>query len=323
VGHDERIVVGVDGSPAAASAVRWAADRADRAGRGTGSTRLHLVHVTTPVAVMPAVAAEPATPLVAALPLMTDAETLERAERTLLESAADVVHRARPGLDVTTERRVGSVAAELLRAADSASLVVLGGRGPGVLAALGDLVLGSVGLEVSTHSPCPTVVVRGAEPGADRGTAAGALPGGGPVVAGVDGVGSGGTVRFAAAEARLSGTRLVVLHSWAQPLPTGAGEAVAAAATHDDLLEGAADEVLRSVVEPLRREHPELPIEARLTPVDAADALDDLSDDAALVVVGSHGYGGLAGLLLGSTSHWVVRHARCPVAVVRDGSSSG
>jgi nucleotide-binding universal stress UspA family protein len=39
--------------------------------------------------------------------------------------------------------------------------------------------------------------------------------------------------------------------------------------------------------------------------------------DAAAIVVGAHGHRALREVVLGSTSHEVMRHARCPVVVVR------
>ena len=45
--------------------------------------------------------------------------------------------------------------------------------------------------------------------------------------------------------------------------------------------------------------------------------------EAQLLVVGSHGHGGFAGMLLGSTSQALIAHSPCPVAVVRPQKAGG
>jgi nucleotide-binding universal stress UspA family protein len=51
---------------------------------------------------------------------------------------------------------------------------------------------------------------------------------------------------------------------------------------------------------------------------DPRRVLVDASENAALLVVGSHGAGRLAGVLMGSVSSYCVRHSACPIVVIRD-----
>ncbi|QNK80238.1 universal stress protein [Nakamurella sp. PAMC28650] len=58
------------------------------------------------------------------------------------------------------------------------------------------------------------------------------------------------------------------------------------------------------------------PIEIVAVEGDPAENLIALSRDATLLVVGSRGHSGLAGVLLGSVSNACAAHASCPVLVV-------
>ncbi len=60
-------------------------------------------------------------------------------------------------------------------------------------------------------------------------------------------------------------------------------------------------------------------IHTELIEGDAAEAIIEVAKtrESSVIVMGSRGLGGLAGLVLGSTSQKVVSHAPCPVLIVR------
>ena len=78
-----------------------------------------------------------------------------------------------------------------------------------------------------------------------------------------------------------------------------------------------AERVIENLLAEVRTEADRCEVKPVTVPKDPAKTLIDLSRDADLLVVGSRGRGGFAGLLLGSVSQQCVRHARCPVLVVR------
>ncbi len=76
-------------------------------------------------------------------------------------------------------------------------------------------------------------------------------------------------------------------------------------------------EKLQADVAPLLRSYPDLVVNLDTPHGAAGRELVKASDGARLLVVGTRGMGGFAGLLLGSVSGQVVEHARCDVLVVR------
>ncbi|WP_030546964.1 universal stress protein [Streptomyces albus] len=75
--------------------------------------------------------------------------------------------------------------------------------------------------------------------------------------------------------------------------------------------------VLQSAVSRARARHPGLEVTAVPLAGDPARALAELGRDAALTVVGSRGFGGFAGLLLGSVSLRLAASTESPLLVVR------
>lgn len=75
-------------------------------------------------------------------------------------------------------------------------------------------------------------------------------------------------------------------------------------------------EKLRNDTRALVARHPHLTVECRVALGGPAKTLIEVSKGSRMLVVGSRGRGGLAGMLLGSVSEQCVRHADCPVLVV-------
>jgi nucleotide-binding universal stress UspA family protein len=81
-----------------------------------------------------------------------------------------------------------------------------------------------------------------------------------------------------------------------------------------------AEAVHRALVDDVRAalgERPSVPVEYQVVHAGGAKALVEIAEGARILVVGARGLGGLAGMLLGSVSEQCVRHARCPVLVVK------
>lgn len=132
----------------------------------------------------------------------------------------------------------------------------------------------------------------------------------GRTVVGADGsAASVDAVRRAAEQAPLADGALEVLTGWHSPSPHAvwAGDEIDGDARARALLEDTLTVV-----------HIEKDIEVTRTarPGHPAAVLTDASSTADLLVVGSRGHDGFAGMVLGSVSTHVAAHARCPVVVV-------
>lgn len=78
----------------------------------------------------------------------------------------------------------------------------------------------------------------------------------------------------------------------------------------------AAEETVQNVVDDVFEGEPEN-VTVHFAPGSAAELLIEAGRGAAVIIVGSRGHGGFAGLLLGLVSSTVAQHATCPVLVVQ------
>lgn len=112
---------------------------------------------------------------------------------------------------------------------------------------------------------------------------------------------------------------IVGLHSWQMYIAGGMEGMI----IDPGPLKEAAEEMANSVVAEVLSEYDDPPsVEVEIVEGHPGRNLIDRSEDADLLVIGSRGYGGFRGLLLGSVSTYCVHHVCCPVVVV-PGDSDG
>jgi nucleotide-binding universal stress UspA family protein len=281
------IIAAVDGSDRSMRAVGWAAEEAARRG-----LPLRIVHALTPW-----LYGDPVDPRLGVV-----RDWMLANGREVVDQAVAAAREREPGVAADGETMPGPAAEVLLDAARDAAMIVLGGRGTGRVT---DLLLGSTALQIVSHTPVPAVVVREA-----------ASPGAAEVALGMDGSPAGErAVGFAFEEASLRAAPLRAIRVWSHPASAGPGDIQPP--VYDP--EVVAEEELRRLegsVAAWRAKHPDVEVVPEVVRGRPAKVLADASARSVLLVVGTRGRGGFAGLLLGSVSHALLHHAQCPLAVV-------
>jgi nucleotide-binding universal stress UspA family protein len=137
------------------------------------------------------------------------------------------------------------------------------------------------------------------------------------IVVGVDGSpGSRTALTWAAAEASDHAADLIVLNVWEHTLLPPAGSVSVSERYVPDPSQRTADDLVQLIKEELG-EDPPVPVQPRVKQGSPAKVLIEESANADLLVVGTRGHGGFAGLVLGSVSQHVAAYAQCPVTVAR------
>jgi nucleotide-binding universal stress UspA family protein len=298
-----RIVVGIDGSPGARTALVEAHLVAARRGAD-------LQVVTSYTMELYWFGGEPLD--------VPDVETVrqdaERRARALLDEVRDeVAVSAVPGIrEVGADLVVvqGTAAHVLVEWARGADRLVVGSRGRG---AARSALLGSVALHCATHASCPVLVVH-AE------TVAVSDPP--KVVVGVDGSDAARTALATAIEeaaARGADLDAVATFQVTNYWTDLAGLVVPSLEQIRDELYRRTEGLVTSLLAGRPLGAPTPNVEIVVAEGAPGDVLVQRGRSADLLVVGSRGHGAFRGLLLGSVALHCAMHAPCPVLVVHSG----
>ncbi|MFR9749630.1 universal stress protein [Nocardia sp. 004] len=286
---DLPIVVAVDGSATSYHAVAWAAVDA-----AVHRCRLHIV---TSIAIRPGF-------VFGREPGEDDMEWMrEDGERALTE-AARVARTATAGeaLAISTELILEPIVPHLIDHSRQARTLAVGSRG---LGAFRRELLGSVGAALTRHAHCPVAVVHST-------SATDAVSSSKPVLVGVDGTdNSVSAIEVAFEEASRRKVGLIALHAWSDM--TG----IDLPLLDWDIVQEQEDILLAENLAGFGERYPDVSVRRVLVRDRPVRSLLEESENAQLLVVGSHGRGGFTGMLLGSTSAALLHSVECPLIVVR------
>ena len=130
-------------------------------------------------------------------------------------------------------------------------------------------------------------------------------------VVGVDGSEHGNAaLRWAVAEAEVHEGEIIAVFAWQMPFIGMPG-----AFDRDEIeryYKKFIDEVVAAAVPGTK-----VPITKLVAQGDVSESLIEAAKAADMLVLGSRGRGGFAGLKLGSVSHECVQHAPCPVVIIK------
>jgi universal stress protein A len=116
-------------------------------------------------------------------------------------------------------------------------------------------------------------------------------------------------LKYAERLASQTGSELLLVHAFERPDSYGESGQTKPADTH-----------IKEKLEAIELTLPADKVRRLLHAGDAVDVIPWMAQKEAcdLIVMGTHGRGGLLHLLLGSVTEHVLRHARCPVLTIRD-----
>jgi nucleotide-binding universal stress UspA family protein len=282
------IVVAVDGSPYSDAAVEWAARESV-----LHSASVALVHAIAP---MPDTLADAAA--------RSNVDRWYKTNADVIVASAEAKLHAALGdsrvVEVRTTVLQAPVLPALIDASATAQLIVVGTRGQG---AMGRLLMGSVSTGLVHHARCPVAVIPLDETDHAENHHR--------VLLGVDGTtASESAIALAFDEAARRSVELVALHAWSD-----VGVMPVFGRWFD--YETQATELLDERLAGWQEKYPEVPVTQRVVCDVPAHALFFEARYSQLVVVGSRGRGGFAGLELGSVASAIVHASPAPVIVVR------